>query len=114
MFTSRRVTRALALAATSTAMAATSGVAAAAPNPEPVQSRSADPGADVNRALAAEQYYSSYGDPRPTANSKPRSTGDTAWPIIGLVGAGGMLLALGSGTAIRKIHVRRGSTGATV
>ncbi len=113
MFTSRRVTRALALAATSTAMAAASGVAAAAPVEEPVQPRSADPGADVDRALAVEQYYSSYGDPRPIAPSKPRSTGDTDWPMIGLVGAGGVLLALGSGTAVSKIRVRRGTAGVT-
>jgi LPXTG-motif cell wall-anchored protein len=113
MFTSRRVTRAIALACASAAMAASSGVAAAAPIQEPVQPRSAEPGADVDRALAAEQYYSSYGNPRPTAPSKPLSTGETEWPIIGLVGAGGMLLALGSGTAIRKNRIRRRTAGVT-
>jgi hypothetical protein len=113
MFTSRRVTRAFALAATSTAMAAASGVAAAAPVQEPVQPRSADPGADVDRALAVERYYSSYGDPRPIAPSKPRSTGDMEWPIIGLAGAGGVLLAVGSGTAVRKFRVRRGTARVT-
>lgn len=112
MFTSSRVTRALALAGTSAAMAATSGVAAAAPLQEPAQIRSADRGADVDRALAAEQYYSSYGEPRSVSPSTPRSTSDREWSIIGLVGAGGALLALGSGTAIRKIRVRRGTAGA--
>lgn len=110
MFTSSRVTRALALAGTSAAMAATSGVAAAAPLQEPAQIRSAGRGADEDRALAAEQYYSSYGEPRSVASSEPRSTSDTEWPII--VGAGGALLALGSGTAIRKIRLRRGTAGA--
>ena len=69
-------------------------------------------GADADRALAAEQYYSSYGDPHSTAPSQPQPTGDTEWPIIGLVGAGALLLALGSGTAIRKVRVRRRTAGA--
>ena len=98
MFTSRRATRALALALTATA--ATAGAAAAAPIDEP--------GDAVASALAAEQYYSSYGTPTPSAVSKPPADG-AEWPIVGLVGAGGMLLAVGAGTVIRRSRVGRGA-----
>jgi hypothetical protein len=112
MFTSSRVTRTLALAGSLAAMAATSSVAGATPIQEPAQLRSADPGADRDRALAAERYYSSYGDARSIAPSQPQPSDDTEWPIVGLVGACGVLLALGAGTAVRRVRVRRGTAGA--
>jgi hypothetical protein len=112
MFTTSRVTRTLALAGSVAAMAATSGVAGAAPVREPTQLRSADPGADRDRALAAERYYSSCGDARSIAPLQPQPSDDTGWPIVGLVGAGGVLLGLGAGTAVRRVRVRRGTAGA--
>jgi hypothetical protein len=105
MFTSRRVTRTLALAAAAAAMAATS--AAAAPLQEPAQTRSGGLGADVDRSLAVERYYSSYGRPGPIARPQTEPGSDVEWPIVGLIGVGGLLIAAGTGTAIRKVRVRR-------
>jgi hypothetical protein len=65
------------------------------------------------RAFAAKQPRSSYGALHTIPASTPRSTDDAEWPIVGLVAAGGTLLVLGSGTVIRKIRVRRGTTGIT-
>jgi hypothetical protein len=110
MFTSRRVTRTIALAGAAAAIAATS--AAAAPLHEPAQTRSAGHGADVDRSLAAEQYYSSYGQPGPIARPQTEPGSDVEWPIVGLIGVGGLLIAAGTGTAIHKARVRQHPTGA--
>ena len=111
MFTFSRATRALAIAGTAAAMAAAPAVTAATPLQEPAQSRSTDQSADVDRALATERYYSSYGDPPAIAPARPLTSDDPDWPLIGLVGAGGLLLGFASATAFRRVRVRRGAAG---
>src|SRR5262245_12979300 len=139
MFTSRRVTRTLALAGAAAAIAATS--AAAAPTQEPAQMPVAAVqtdmpsyglGADVSRSAAAfygrpvptddigkspaprqELPYRSYGPTRPSARPDIEPGGDIEWPIVGLIGVGGLLIAAGVGTAIHKARVRRTPTRVT-
>src|SRR5215207_390541 len=108
MFTSRRVMRTLALAGAAAAMAATS--AAAAPLHEPTQTPSAGLGADVDRSLAVERYYSSYGQPGPITRPQTEPGSDVEWPIVGLIGVGGLLIAAGTGSAIHKVRLRRHPT----
>lgn len=63
--------------------------------------------ADAPQGPAAqEQYYSSYGDPRPlTAPQSPSH--DTPWIAIALSIAGALAIVAGTATQLRRIRVRR-------
>jgi hypothetical protein len=68
-----------------------------------VQARPIDDAADA-AALAQEGYYSSYGAAgtlSPVATPAPDGGGDTPWPTIALLVAGGGLAA-GTGVAVAR------------
>jgi hypothetical protein len=65
--------------------------------------------ADEPQGLAAqEQYYSSYGDPKPlTAPQSPSPSREAPWIAISLSLAGALAIVAVSATQLRRLHVRR-------
>jgi hypothetical protein len=71
----------------------------------------AAPGDDVDRALAQERYYASYGKPTPLTKAAPAvapNTGDgiVSLPFVVAV-LGALVIGLGAGSGLHLLYARR-------
>jgi hypothetical protein len=111
VFITRHLRRAAQLLAIACALLVPAGAAYAAADPLLAQERyyMSFAAADEPQGPAAqEQYYSSYGDPKPlTAPQSPSPSRETPWIAIALSIAGALALVAVSTTQLRRIRVRR-------
>jgi hypothetical protein len=104
----RRTAQPLAIAC---ALLVPAGSAYAADDPHRATERyymSYAPADEPHGPAAHEQYYSSYGDPKPlTAPQSPSPSPETPWIAIALSIAGALAIVAVGATHLRRIRIRR-------
>jgi hypothetical protein len=111
VFITRHLRRPAQLLAIACALLVPAGAAYAAADPllAPERYYMSIASADEPQGPAAqEQYYSSYGDPKPlTAPQSPSPSRETPWIAIALSIASALAIVAVSATQLRRIRVRR-------
>jgi hypothetical protein len=111
VFTTSHLRRSAQLLAIACALLVPAATANAAADPLRAPERyymSFAPAEEPRGPVAQEQYYSSYGDPKPlSAPQSPPPSNDTPWIALTLSIAGALAIVAVSATQLRRIRVRR-------
>lgn len=110
MFITRHLRRLAHLLAIAGALLVPASAAYAAADPQLAPERyymSFAPADEPQGTAAQEQYYSSYGDPKPLAPPQsPSPSRETPWIAIALSIAGALAIVAVTATQLRRIRVR--------